>query len=59
MEIGTLGIVVAIVCGLASFLVSRWLSRRGRQKKADRARAAAEAVQSRQVRRARERQQRR
>ena len=59
MEIGILGIVVAVVCGLASFLVTRWLSRRRQQKEADQARVAAEAGQSRQVRRARERQQRR
>ncbi|MGJ7497535.1 hypothetical protein ACSFA8_21005 [Variovorax sp. RT4R15] len=59
MEVGTLAIVIAVVSGLASFLVGRWLSRGRREKKAARERAMAEAVQSRQVRRARERRQQR
>jgi len=59
MEIGIIGLVIALLSGLASFALGRWLSRRRRQKKADQARAAAEAGQSRQVRRARERQQKR
>ena len=59
MEIGIIGLVVALLSGLASFALGRWLSKRRRQKKADQARAAAEAGQSRQVRRARERQQKR
>ncbi|MGO4389733.1 hypothetical protein AB4Z46_00135 [Variovorax sp. M-6] len=59
MEIGIIGIVIAVVSGLASFALGRWLSGRRRQKKAQQARAAAEAGQSRQVRRARERRQKR
>jgi type II secretory pathway pseudopilin PulG len=59
MEIGILGLVIAVVSGLASFAIGRWLSNRRRQKKAEQARAIAEAGQSRQVRRARERQRRR
>lgn len=54
MEIGVVGIVVAIVCGLASYLVTRWFARRG-QKKAEAERVAAQALESRQVRRARKR----
>jgi type II secretory pathway pseudopilin PulG len=59
MDIGILGLVIAVVSGLASFVLGRWLSNKRRQKKADQARAVAEAGQSRQVRRARERQRRR
>ena len=59
MEIGIIGLVIAVLSGLASFVLGRWLSKRRRQKKADEARAAAEAGQSRQVRRARERQRKR
>ncbi|MDN8613790.1 hypothetical protein [Variovorax ginsengisoli] len=59
MEIGIIGLVIALLSGLASFALGRWLSKRRREKKADQARAAAEAGQSRQVRRARERQQKR
>ncbi len=58
MEVGTIAIVVAAISGLVSFLIGRWLSRGRREKKALRARAAAEATQSRQVRRARERRRR-
>ena len=59
MEIGIIGLVIAVVSGLASFALGRWLSSRRRQKKAQQSRAAAEAGQSRQVRRARERQRKR
>ena len=59
MEFGIVGIVIALVTGLASFALGRWLSNARRKKKAERERAAAEAGQSRQVRRARQRQQRR
>lgn len=55
MEVGPVAIAVALVSGLASFLIGRWLSKGRREKKAAKARAAAEATQSRQVRRARER----
>ncbi|MDM0022945.1 hypothetical protein [Variovorax saccharolyticus] len=59
MEIGIIGIVIAVVSGLGSFVLGRWLSTRRRQKKAVQARAVAEAGQSRQVRRARERERQR
>lgn len=55
MEVGPLAIAIALVSGLASFLIGRWLSRGRREKKAAEARAAAQANQSRQVRRARKR----
>ena len=54
MEVGIIGIVVAIASGLGSFLLTRWLSRRSRHKHMMKMRAAAEASQSRQVRRARD-----
>ena len=59
MDIGILGLIIAVVSGLASFVLGRWLSNKRRQKKADQARAVVEAGQSRQVRRARARQRRR
>ena len=59
MEIGILGLVIAIVIGTASFALGRWLSRWRREKTTHKARAAEYASQSRQVRRARERQQQR
>ncbi len=55
MEIGPIAIVVAAVSGLISFVVARWLSRSRREKKAKQQQAAADAKQSRQVRRARQR----
>jgi hypothetical protein len=55
MDAGPIAIAVALVSGLVSFLVGRWLSKGRREKKAAQQRAAAEANQSRQVRRARER----
>ncbi|MBO9514816.1 MAG: hypothetical protein J7549_11915 [Variovorax sp.] len=55
MEVGVIGLIVALVSGLASFALGRWLSKRRREKKALEARAAEYASQSRQVRRARER----
>lgn len=59
MEVGVIALVIAVVSGLVSFALGRWLSTRRREKKALKARAAEHASQSRQVRRARERQQRR
>ena len=59
MEVGVIGLIVAIVSGIASFALGRWLSKRRREKNAHKARAAEYALQSRQVRRARARQQRR
>ncbi len=55
MEIGPIAIAIALVSGLISFLVGRRLSRGRREKKAAQQRVAAQATQSRQVRRARER----
>ncbi len=55
MEVGPIAIVIALVSGLASFLIGRWLSKGRRERKAAKERAAAQATQSRQVRRARER----
>jgi type II secretory pathway pseudopilin PulG len=59
MEIEVIGLFIAVVSGIGSFALGRWLSRRRRQKKAEIARVIAEAAQSRQVRRARQRQHRR
>ncbi|RYF63241.1 MAG: hypothetical protein EOO22_26325 [Comamonadaceae bacterium] len=55
MDIGPVAIVVLLVSSIVSFLIGRWISRGRREKKAAQQRAAAEANQSRQVRRARER----
>jgi type II secretory pathway pseudopilin PulG len=59
MEVGIVGIVVAVLSGLASFLVSRWLTRRSQRRKMEKMRAEVLASQSRQVRRAKERQDKR
>ena len=59
MDVGTVGIAVAVVSGIACFALGRWVSRSWRAKTAARERAAAQAAQSRQVRRARERRERR
>ncbi|VWX62695.1 conserved hypothetical protein [Burkholderiales bacterium 8X] len=56
MDFGTFGLVVLMASGACTFLLARWLGNRWRQKRRDKQRAAAEAQQSRQVRRARERQ---
>jgi hypothetical protein len=58
MEAGVIGLFIAVVSGFGSFMFGRWLSRKRREKKAAQARAAEHASQSRQVRRARERQRR-
>ena len=55
MEIGPIAIVVAVISGLASFFVARWLSRSRREKKAKQRQATAQATETRQVRRARQR----
>jgi len=55
MDVGIVGIGIAVVSGTASFLIGRWLSRRRREKKAVSALMATRAAQSRQVRRARQR----
>ena len=55
MDVGILGVGVAVVSGAISFVVGRWLSRKRREKKAGQALLATRAAQSRQVRRAGER----
>jgi type II secretory pathway pseudopilin PulG len=59
MEVSVIGLIIALVSAIASFALGRWLSRKRREKKAQQARAALEATQSRQVRRARERERKR
>jgi hypothetical protein len=59
VEVGIVGIAMAVLFGLASFLVSRWLTRRIQRRKAEKTKAEVLASQSRQVRRAKERQARR
>jgi hypothetical protein len=51
-------LVVAVLLGILTFVVSRWLSKRWRQRRALKDQAARRASESRQVRRARERKQR-
>ncbi len=55
MEFGAVGIAFFLVACIGSFALSRWLSKRRREDRRNRERAASEAVQSRQVRRARQR----
>ena len=59
MDVGILGVAIAMVSGVVSFLAGRWLSRKRREKKAGQALLATRAAQSRQVRRAGERRGRR
>ncbi len=54
MEFGVVGILFFLVSGVGSYALSRWLARR-REDKARRDRLSAQATQSRQVRRARQR----
>jgi hypothetical protein len=58
LELSALGVLLAVVTGVGSFFLGRYLRRNRAQKRQARERAAAEAAQSRQVRRARERRQR-
>lgn len=55
MEFGALGIFVLVISCACGFLLARWLGKRRRDARRERERRAAEAGQSRQVRRARER----
>jgi membrane protein YqaA with SNARE-associated domain len=57
-DFSALGVVLASFTGVGSFFLGRHLRRRRQEKKQARERAALEATQSRQVRRARERGQR-
>jgi len=56
IDFSTVGVFLAVVTGFGSFLLGRYLSRRYREKRRERERAADRALESRQVRRARERQ---
>lgn len=58
-DISTVGLVLAVVMGIVSAVLGRRLSRGWRAKRQAREEAARRANESRQVRRARERQQRR
>ena len=55
MDFGPIGIFVLIVTSAASFLLARWLSKRGATSAASGSGAPRRPAQSRQVRRARER----
>ncbi len=56
-DLSVVGLVLAVVTGIGSFLVGRHLREKRMNKRRATDRATAEAVQSRQVRRARERRQ--
>lgn len=55
LDLSVAGLVLAVLTGIGSFFVGRHLRRKRMDKRRARDRAMAEAVQSRQVRRARER----
>ena len=57
-DLSALGVVLASFTGVGSFFLGRHLRRKRQEKKQLKERAAVEATQSRQVRRARERGQR-
>ncbi len=54
-DLSTLGVVIATLTGIGSFFLGRRLSRRRTEKRMAKEREAAQANESRQVRRARER----
>ena len=56
-DFNAVGLLLAVVMGVGSAWLGRRLSRQWREKKRERERAAAEAKESRQVRRARQRRQ--
>ena len=58
LDLSTVGLVLASLTGVGSFVLGRHLRRRRQEKRAARERIAEEATQSRQVRRAKERTQR-
>ena len=58
LDLSVLGLVLAVVTGIGSFFVGRHLRRGRMEKRRAKERVAAQAGQSRQVRRARERSQR-
>lgn len=55
LDLNVVVVALALATGLCSFLIARYLRRRFDAKRRAKARAAVEATQSRQVRRARER----
>jgi hypothetical protein len=55
IDLSVAGVVLAAFTGIGSFFLGRYLRRRHSEKRRVRERAMAEATQSRQVRRARER----
>lgn len=55
LDLSTVGLVLASLTGVGSFVLGRYLRRKRQEKRAARERAAEEATQSRQVRRAKER----
>ena len=57
-DLSTIGLVLASLTGVGSFVLGRHLRRKRQEKRRARERFEAEATQSRQVRRARERGQR-
>ncbi len=59
LDIGLVGILIIVVSGVISFVVGRKLSEKRRAKKNNEKRAAELASQSRQVRRAHKRRERR
>ena len=59
LDVTALGLIVAVVTGLASFWLGRRFSNRSRAKREAKQDAAAKAAESRQVRRARERREKR
>lgn len=58
LDLSTVGLVLASLTGVGSFVLGRHLRRRRQEKRAERERIAEAATQSRQVRRAKERTQR-
>ena len=55
LDLSTLGLVLASLTGVGSFVLGRHLRRKRQEKRAARERIAEESTQSRQVRRAKER----
>ncbi|HUD32452.1 MAG TPA: hypothetical protein VMR43_05445, partial [Variovorax sp.] len=55
LDLSTVGLVLASLTGVGSFVLGRYLRRKRQEKRAARERIAEEATQSRQVRRAKER----
>jgi hypothetical protein len=58
IDISVIGLFIAVVTGLASFLVGRHFRMKRAAKRREKDRVAAQAIETRQVRRARERKER-